>query len=144
MQIKDVMTQQCDWIAPNANLQEAAQVMKDKDIGFLPVGQNDKLVGTITDRDIVMRGLVGNQDVQKTQVSDVMTEKLYYCFEDQTVDEICQNLSEIQVRRLPVVNRDKRLVGVVSTGDLAQAQAQQTGEALQGITQQLQAQSKAA
>lgn len=144
MQIKDVMTQQCDWIAPDANLQQAAQMMKDKDIGFLPVGENDKLIGAITDRDIVTRGLVANMDSQQAQVRDVMTSNVYYCFEDQSVDEICQNLSDIKVHRLPVVNRDKRLTGVISTGDLAQAQTQQAGEALQGITAELQQNQKAA
>ncbi len=144
MQIKDVMTPQCDWIAPDANLQQAAQMMKDKDIGFIPVGENDKLIGAITDRDLVTRGLIGNMDVQQAQVRDVMTQKMYYCFEDQSVDEICQNMSDIKVRRLPVVNRDKRLTGIVSTGDLAQAQAQQTGEAIQGITSELQQNQKAA
>jgi len=144
MQIKDVMTQQCDWIAPDANLQQAAQMMKDKDIGFIPVGENDKLIGAITDRDLVTRGLIGNIDAQQAQVRDVMTQKMYYCFEDQSVDEICQNMSDIKVRRLPVVNRDKRLTGIVSTGDLAQAQAQQTGEAIQGITSELQQNQQAA
>lgn len=144
MQIKDVMTKQCDWIAPDANLQQAAQMMKDKDIGFIPVGENDKLIGAVTDRDLVTRGLIGNMDSQQAQVRDVMTPKMYYCFEDQSVDEICQNMSDIKVRRLPVVNRDKRLTGIVSTGDLAQAQAQQTGEAIQGITSALQQNQKAA
>ncbi|MGH1456227.1 MAG: CBS domain-containing protein [Alphaproteobacteria bacterium] len=141
MQIKDVMTQQCEWISPNATLAEAAQVMKKFDTGFLPVGENDKLIGAITDRDIVMRAVADN--AQSASVKDVMTPQIKYCFDDQAVDDICQNMSEIKVRRLPVVNRDKRLVGVVSLGDLSQQQAPQTGEALQGITQGLQ-QAKAA
>lgn len=136
MQIKDVMSQQCEWIAPDASLEQAAQTMKQQDIGFLPVGENDKLIGAVTDRDIVTRAIAdGNSSAQ---VRDVMTPQIKYCFEDQAVDEICQNMSEIKVRRLPVVNRDKRLVGVVSLGNLSQAQAQQSGEALQQITQQQQ------
>ncbi len=137
MQIKDVMSQQCEWIAPDATLEQAAQTMKQQDIGFLPVGENDKLIGAVTDRDIVTRAVADGSSFG-TRVRDVMTEQIKYCFEDQAVDEICQNMSEIKVRRLPVVNRDKRLVGVVSLGNLSQAQAQQSGEALQQITQQQQ------
>ncbi len=142
MQIKDVMSPNCSWVAPNCDISEAAQMMKDQDIGFLPVGENDKLVGTITDRDIVLRAVAKSS--QAAQVRDVMTEQLYYCFDDQTVDEICNNLSDIKVRRLPVVNRDKRLVGVVSLGNLSQAQAQQSGQTLQSITEDAQAKSQAA
>lgn len=133
MQIKDVMTQNCDWIAPETTLAEAAQTMKNKDVGFLPVGENDKLIGTVTDRDIVLRAVAQNAGAD-TAVKTVMTPKLMYCYDDQGVDEICKNMAEIKVRRLPVVNRDKRLVGVVSLGDVSQAQAQQSGEALQDIT----------
>lgn len=135
MQIKDVMSQQCEWIAPDATLEQAAQVMKDKDIGFLPVGENDKLIGAVTDRDIVTRAISAGAQ-SSTQIRDVMTPQVKYCFEDQQVDDVCQNLSDIKVRRLPVVNRDKRLVGVVSLGNISQAQAQQSGQTLQAITQQ--------
>ena len=133
MQIKDVMTQNCDWIAPETTLSEAAQMMKDKDVGFLPIGQNDKLIGTVTDRDIVLRAVAQNASTNDA-VQSVMTPKLMYCFDDQPVDEVCKNMADIKVRRLPVVNRDKRLVGVVSLGDVSQAQAPQSGEALQCIT----------
>ena len=95
--------------------------MKQKDIGFLPVGENDRLIGMITDRDIVIRAIADGQDPAAAKVRDAMTSKTYYCFDDQDVEEICNNLGEIKVRRLPVVNRDKRLVGVVTLGDLAQS-----------------------
>jgi len=134
MQIKDVMTQNCDWIAPETTLAEAAQMMKDKDVGFLPVGENDKLIGTVTDRDIVLRAVAQNAPASEN-VKAVMTPKLMYCFDDQPVDEICKNMAEIKVRRLPVVNRDKRLVGVVSLGDLAQqASRPNVGQTQQQIT----------
>ena len=135
MQIKDVMTPQCEWIAPEVTLEEAAKIMQDKDIGFIPVGENDKLIGAVTDRDIVTRALAKGAS-GSTQVRDVMTPQIKYCYDDQAVDSVCQNLSDIKVRRLPVVNRDKRLVGVVSLGNLSQAQAEQSGEALQAITKQ--------
>ncbi|PCI57288.1 MAG: inosine-5-monophosphate dehydrogenase [Alphaproteobacteria bacterium] len=133
MYIKDVMSTEYQWIAPEATICEAARLMKDQDIGFLPIGENDRLIGTVTDRDITLRAVADNLNTS-TQVRDIMTPQLMYCYDDQSVDEICQNMAEIKVRRLPVVNRDKRLVGTVSLGDLAQAQTQQSGEALQSIT----------
>ncbi len=143
MQIKDVMTPQCDWIAPDASLEQAAKIMKDQDIGFIPVGENDKLIGAVTDRDIVTRAVSAGAN-PSSQVRDIMSPQIKYCFEDQSVDEICQNMSEIKVRRLPVVNRDKRLVGVVSLGDLSQGKAQPSGEALQNITEENKRSSQAA
>lgn len=135
MQIKDVMTTNYEWIAPDATLSEAAQTMKERDFGYMPVGENDRLIGAITDRDIVIRTVAEAKDPQQTQVRDAMTPKVLYCYDDQSVDEICQNMSDVKVRRMPVVNRDKRLVGVVSLGDLSQAQAQQSGQSLQEITE---------
>lgn len=137
-QIKDVMTPQCEWIAPDKTVNDAAKVMKEKDFGFMPVGENDRLIGMITDRDIVMRTLAEAKDPSVTQIRDVMTPKTYYCYDDQDVEEVCNNMGEIQVRRLPVVNREKRLVGVVSLGDLAQeASRPNIGQTQQQITQQL-------
>ena len=135
MQIKDVMSKDYKWIAPETTLAEAAKIMKDREIGFLPVGENDRLIGAITDRDIVVRALAGNKDPQIAEVRDSMSPQILYCFEDQDVDEICDNMSDIKVRRLPVVNRDKRLVGVVSLGDLSQDRARKSGETLQHITE---------
>ena len=134
-QIKDVMSQNTQFITPDTTLQAAAQIMAEQDLGFLPVGENDRLVGTLTDRDIAVRATAQGENPATTTARDIMTPKTYYCYDDQTTTEICQNLSEIQVRRLPVVNRDKRLVGVVSLGDLAQkASAQTIGQTEQGIT----------
>jgi CBS domain-containing protein len=144
MKIKDVMTKSADWISPDTTLAQAAQQMKKEDIGFLPVGENDKLIGSVTDRDIAIRAVAEGKDPNATKVREVMTAKMYYCFDDQSVDEICDNMAEIKVRRLPVVNRDKRLVGVVSLGDLSQAKEKSSGEALKTITQAPPAQKKAA
>jgi CBS domain-containing protein len=133
--VKDIMTKGCEWIAPDAPIKQAAKIMKNKDIGFLPVGENDRMIGMITDRDIVIRAVAAGKDPAKAQVRDVMTAKTFYCFDDQDVEEICNNLGEIKVRRLPVVNRDKRLVGVISVGDLAQAASRANiGQTEQQIT----------
>ena len=133
--IKDIMTKKCEWIAPDTSVAEAAKIMKNNDCGFLPVGENDKMIGMITDRDIAIRAVAEGKDPKATKARDVMTKKTYYCFDDQAVDEVCANMGDIKVKRLPVVNRDKRLVGVVSFGDVSQAAAaEQVGESQQQIT----------
>lgn len=133
--VKDVMTKECEWISPDTSLTEAAKIMKKKDCGFLPVGENDKMIGMVTDRDIAIRAVAEGKDPAKTNVREVMTQKTYYCFDDQDVEEVCKNMGDIKVRRLPVVNRDKRLVGVISFGDVSQAaKPDNVGESQQQIT----------
>lgn len=144
-QINDVMSKNFKFITPETSVQEAAQQMRDGDFGFLPVGENDRLIGMVTDRDIAVRSAAAGQNPADTNVRDVMTPKTFYCFDDQSVDEVCDNMAEIKVRRLPVVNRDKRLVGVVSLGDVSQAAHRaKTGDALQEITVGCADQAKAA
>lgn len=138
-QIKDVMSQNYKWMAPDSPVSQVAQAMRDMDIGFMPLAENDKMVGMITDRDITVRAIAEGKDPANTQARDVMTAKTYYCYDDQDVEEVCNNMGEIQVRRLPVVNRDKRLVGIVSLGDLAQeASRPNVGQTQQQITAELQ------
>ena len=144
-QINDVMSKNFKFITPETSVQEAAQQMRDGDFGFLPVGENDRLIGMVTDRDIAVRSAAAGQNPADTNVRDVMTPNTFYCFDDQSVDEVCDNMAEIKVRRLPVVNRDKRLVGVVSLGDVSQAAHRaKTGDALQEITVGCADQAKAA
>jgi CBS domain-containing protein len=110
--------------------------MRDEDIGAVPVVDGDKLIGMVTDRDIVVRGLADSRDPAAATARAVMTSTLLYCFDDQSVEEALDNMGEQQVRRLPVVDRDKRLVGVVSIGDLCAAAApERTGESLSQISQ---------
>lgn len=133
--VKDVMS--CDFktIAPDATLKEAAEMMKDGDFGFIPVAENDRMIGMITDRDIVIRAICEGKDPQNEKVRSCMTPKTYYCYDDQEVGEVCDNMAEIKVRRFPVVNRDKRLVGIVSLGDVSQqATNAESGNAIQEIT----------
>ncbi len=134
-QIRDVMSRDFKWVPPETTLRDAARTMRDNDIGFLPVGEKDRMVGIITDRDITVRAVAEGFHPQSDTVRSVMTPSPFYCYEDQNVAEICDNMSFIKVRRLPVVSRDKRLVGVVSLGDLAQVcQKAQAGDALRQIT----------
>lgn len=136
MKVRDVMTRNVDVINPAAKLAEASRRMRDEDVGALPVGENDKLVGMVTDRDIVVRAVAAGKDPQSTSVRDAMSERLLYCFDDQSTEEVSANMGENQVRRLPVVNRDKRLVGIVALGDLStRGASDEAGEALGEISE---------
>jgi CBS domain-containing protein len=121
MKLRDVMTRKVEVIEPDASIQEAAQKMKSLDVGSLPVCDGERLLGMITDRDIVVRGLAKGDGRQLNQysVQDVMTSKVIYCYEDDEVTEAARMMSDEQIRRLPVLNRDKRLVGIVALGDVA-------------------------
>ncbi len=116
--VKEIMTRETKYITPHSTIQEAAKLMTAENIGFLPVGDNDRLVGSITDRDIVIRTLSNGKDTKTTTVKDAMTPKCLYCYESDTVEEAANNMSTNKVRRLAVLNGNKRLVGVVTVGDL--------------------------
>ncbi len=133
MKIKDAMTRDVRTVAPTDTIRDAAQLMIQIDAGVLPVADGDRLVGMVTDRDIAVRGIAEGKGPD-AQVRDAMSAEVKYCFEDQDVDEVCRNMADIQVRRLPVVDRDKNLVGIVSLADLAtNGQVKESGEALKGI-----------
>jgi CBS domain-containing protein len=119
MRVKDIMTREVESISPKSTLQEAAAKMKARDIGPLPVCENDRLVGMITDRDITVRATAEGENPTTVQVRDVMTPDILYCFEDQDVADAARLMQENQVRRLVVLNRDKQLVGILSLGDVA-------------------------
>lgn len=136
MQIKDVMTTEVDLVDPETTLAEAARLMRDDGIGSLPVGEDGRLVGMVTDRDIVVRGIADHADPALATVGEVMSPGVFYCFDDETVGEVAVNMGLQQIRRLPVVNRENRLVGVVSLGDLAARGSNgAAGQALEGIAQ---------
>jgi len=137
MQVKDVMTRGAECTRPDATLREAAERMKGLDVGSLPVCENDRLVGMITDRDITVRATAESLPPLLGRVRDVMTPDLIYCFEDEDVAEAARLMEEHQVRRLVVLNRDKRLVGIVSLGDLAvkTGNDELTGEALEQVSE---------
>lgn len=119
MQISDIMTRNVQVIAPESTLDEAARMMRDLDIGGLPVCSQDRLAGFITDRDIVVRAIAEGESPESCKVSDVMSSQLVWCYEDSDVEEAGKLMEEKQVRRLAVVDRNKKLVGILSLGDLA-------------------------
>ena len=134
MKLKDIMSTEVEIVRPDASIQEAAEKMASLDVGALPVCDGRGLIGMITDRDIAIRG-VGQGKGPKTKVRDIMTKDLKYCFDDQGLDEVTQNMADIQVRRLPVIDHDKRLVGILSLGDIAmKADGKGAIEALSGIS----------
>ncbi|HZU38759.1 MAG TPA: CBS domain-containing protein [Gemmataceae bacterium] len=119
MRVKEVMTSGAACVAPTSTLQEAARIMRDLDIGPLPVCEHKQLVGMITDRDITVRATADGRDPTTTKVADVLTPTVVYCFDDQDVKEAAGLMTTNQIRRLVVLNHDKQLVGIVSLGDLA-------------------------
>ena len=118
MQVREAMTPGVELASPNQTIRQAALLMGKCDCGVLPVADKDSLVGMITDRDIAIRAVAAGKG-PKTLVRDVMSSEVLYCFEDQELDEVAANLGDVKVRRLPVMNREKRLVGILSLGDLA-------------------------
>jgi CBS domain-containing protein len=119
MQVREVMTPTVRTVNPQSRLSEIARIMRDENIGAVPVADNDRLVGMVTDRDIVLRAVAMGGAIEEMSARDVMSPQILYCTEDQSVDDVLKNMGEQQVRRLPVVNGSKRLVGVVSLGDLS-------------------------
>ena len=136
MKVSDCMTRNVRVTAPTQTLREAARLMAELDVGVLPVGEHDRLIGMITDRDIAIRGVATGRGPD-ARVSEVMTDSVMYCFADQTLEEVSRNMGDIQVRRLPVVDREKRLVGIISLSDIAQGDGayEEAGEALRDIAQ---------
>jgi CBS domain-containing protein len=128
------MTLDVEAIRPNDTLRTAAKMMADLDAGILPVGENDRLVGMITDRDITVRAVAEGRDPDKTTVRDTMTDEVRYCFADESPEEVARKMSAWQVRRLPVLSRDKRLVGIVALGDLVIGAEDPAKEALREIS----------
>jgi CBS domain-containing protein len=135
MKVSEAMTSDVRLARPEQSIREAARLMAEMDIGSLPVEENDRLVGMITDRDIAVRAVAEGRGPD-TQVREVMSKDIKYCFDDQSVEEVSQNMGDLRVRRLPVVNRDKRLVGILSLGDLALEKSanDEAGEALGQIS----------
>ncbi|MBP2295673.1 CBS domain-containing protein [Azospirillum rugosum] len=119
MSIRDIMTRDVQIVGPNESIRKAAQLMDQLNVGVLPVCDGEKLVGMITDRDITVRATSAGMAPDQCKVSEVMTTEPRYCYEDDPVNEVSRLMGGQQIRRVPVVDRDKRLVGIVSLGDLA-------------------------
>jgi CBS domain-containing protein len=119
MLVHDIMTAHAEWVAPTITLAEAARKMRDHKIACLPIGHNDRLVGMLTDRDLVCRALAAGADPNTVTAGEVMTKGITWCYEDESVDDILEIMETKQIHHLPVLNRRKRMVGIVTLSDLA-------------------------
>ena len=119
MLAKEIMSSKPDYMPPTATLKEAADRMRMHDHGFILIGENDRLTGTITDRDIAIRAIAEGKDCTRLTLKDIMSKGVHYCFENDTIEKAAKIMEQYQIRRLPVLNPDKRLTGVISLGDIA-------------------------
>ncbi len=135
--VADVMSREVKLVGPDDNVRQVAQMMREADTGILPVAEGDRLIGMLTDRDVTVRLVAEGRDPGQTKVRDVMTADVRYVFEDEDLEHVAENMAEQRVRRLPVMNRQKRLVGVVSLGDMTKGRRSPlAGRALSGIALQ--------
>lgn len=137
MKIKEIMTRELATIPPDATIRAASQLMRDRDVGMLPVIDRGRLLGLLTDRDIVIRAIADNLDTKKIPVREIMTTELFYCYEYEDVADAVECMQRKQIRRLLILNRTKRLVGVLSIGDLAvdTGDRQLAGQVLKKVSQ---------
>jgi CBS domain-containing protein len=135
MRVGEAMTRDVRLATPGQSIRDVAKMMAEIDAGILPVGENDRIVGMITDRDIAVRAVAEGKGPD-TPVRDVMsTEHIHYCFEDEDVADVARNMGQMKVRRMPVMDRNKRLVGIISLGDVAQQEQKAAGQAVDKIAE---------
>jgi len=136
MHVSEAMTTDVRVVNPNQSIHDAARLMSEYDIGSLPVGEDDRLVGVVTDRDIVVRAVAVGKSPE-TQVREVMSKNVKYCFEDDEIEDVARNMADMQLHRLVVLNKDKRLVGIVALADVALCEGPEpAGKAVCGISEQ--------
>jgi len=134
MKVREAMTSDVSLTSPTQSIREAARLMAEQDIGALPVGENDRLIGMVTDRDIAVRAVAKGLGPD-TKIRDVMSQEVMYCFDDEDLEDAALNMGGVKVRRLPVLNRDKRLVGIIAISDLARREDARTmGQAVADIS----------
>jgi len=135
MRIREIMTANVECVSPDTGITELANKMKVLDVGFLAICENDRLAGTVTDRDIVIRGIAGGCDLNTCKAHDIMTPEVFWCYEDDDVKDVARKMRDKEVRRMLILNQRKRLVGVVSIGDISKVEEKESGKILRDITQ---------
>ena len=134
MKVQQAMHAGAQWVAPDTPLATLARLMREYNIGAIPIGENDRLVGMVTDRDIVCRGLAADLDLNRATARDVMSKGIFYCRDTQEVADAARTMEDKKVRRLPVINQDKRLVGILSLGDISRSSERALcGEIVQAV-----------
>jgi CBS domain-containing protein len=136
MKVKDVMHKGVDWVSPDTPITEIAKLMQGHDIGCIPIGENDRLIGMVTDRDIVCKGLASKDfNAARTTARDVMTEGIHCCREDDDLAKAVHHMETLKVRRLPVINKSKRMVGMLALGDVSSsASSEVVVEYIKGVS----------
>jgi len=135
MKVSEIMTTNVECVSPDAGLVDLARKMKTLDVGFLPVCENDRLIGTVTDRDIVLRGIAGVRNLNTCTARDIMNNQVAWCFEDEDVKDVAEKMRDEEVRRMLILSEDKRLVGVVSLGDISKVEEKESGITLKDIAE---------
>ncbi|MGE5268017.1 MAG: CBS domain-containing protein [Deltaproteobacteria bacterium] len=135
MKVRDAMHQKVEWAQPTETVQDLARRMRDCDIGSIPVGENDRLIGMVTDRDIAVRAVANGRDTSKLTARDVMTNGIVYCRDDEDLEDAIRIMEQRQIRRLPVIDDKRRMVGMLSLGDVSHSASRQlTGEVLAAVS----------
>lgn len=135
MKVLDAMHTGAEWLAPSTPLKDVAKKMRDLDIGAIPIGENDRLIGMVTDRDITCRAVANGGDHSKLTARDVMTKNVIYCRDTEDLEDAVRIMEQKQIRRLPVINEKKRMVGMLSLGDVSHALPRQSiGEVLAAVS----------
>ena len=135
MKVKDVMHRGVTWVQPDTSIREIARIMRDDDIGSVPVGENDRLVGIVTDRDIICRGIADGGDVDTLSARDVMSKPIIYCRADDELEQAIRLMEKNKIRRLPVIDENKRLAGMLALGDISEMGGQEmAGEVMRSVS----------
>jgi len=135
MKVKNAMHKGAEWIAPETPVAQIAKKMRELDVGSLPVGENDKLIGMVTDRDITCRGVANGRDVGSLTARDIMTKGIFYCRDNEELDDALRIMESRKIRRLPVIDEKKRMVGMLSLGDISHAASHElSGELMAAVS----------
>jgi len=136
MKVKDAMHPGATWVQPDTSIMVIAKMMRDEDIGSVPVGENDRLIGMVTDRDIICRGLAGGQDCNTLTAQDVMSKPIVYCRADEYLEDALRIMEKNRIRRLPVIDENKRLVGMLALGDITHLGGRElAGEVMRSVAE---------
>jgi CBS domain-containing protein len=135
MKVKEVMHRGVTWVEPNTSVREIAQMMRDGDIGSVPIGENDRLVGIVTDRDIICRGIADSADCNGLTARDVMSKPIIYCRTDDELEYALRIMEKNKIRRLPVIDESKRLAGMLALGDISEIGGEEmAGEVMRSVS----------
>jgi CBS domain-containing protein len=135
MKVSEIMTTNVECVSPDTGINEIADKMKTLDVGFLAVCENDRIAGTVTDRDVVIRGIAGGRDIKSMKATDVMTKDVHWCFENDDIKDVSEKMRDKEVRRMLILNQSKRLVGVVSIGDISKVEEKESGKILKDTSE---------